>query len=373
MNRKTTDTKYPPFVHTWKTTSKTNWICIITILPVIFWSSWLYGRSAFYTWLICILSAIIADCFVSLIFKKITLDNGSALLTGLLVASAMPPVIPFYIPMLSVFFALFIVKACFGGLGGNWMNPALAGIAFAFANWPVKMRTFLLPRIVSGIDGVNASSPLQFAHSLSDTAESGIIEIMRKAGYPLSQWDISITQVLNDSVFSFFGSRIPNGYIDLSLGFRAGALGESALLVCILGSILLLSLNIIKFEIPAAIILSFSIMVRIFGTGLPGEDLFSGDILFALSNGGVFFASFYMATDPVSSPVGKKACIIYGIFIGVLTFLFRRYGNFTEGIVYAVLIANVFTPAIEKMLITLYLNKNAFKIHRINIKNWNKQ
>ena len=279
-----------------------------------------------------------------------TLGDGSAVLTGLLIAAAMPPGVPAYIPATSAAFAVLVIKGAFGGLGANWMNPALGGVAFAYANWPVSMREYVLPRIVAGVDGVSAATPMVFAKGLSTGLEMRVMDALRGASYPLSAIDSTVTGFLNDFVFSRLGARLPDGYIDLAVGLKPGALGESALVAVLAGSLVLMGLRIIKPAIPIAMITTFAVLVRVFGTGLPGESFLGGDVLFALSGGSFLLVAFYMATDPVSSPVGKASGAIYGAAIGVLSFVFRRWGAYPEGVAFSVLVINVVTPSIEKSI-----------------------
>ena len=233
------------------------------------------------------------------------------------------------------------------------MNPALAGIAFAYANWPAAMREFIAPRIVSGVDSVSAATPLDFARGLVGGVDSRIMDALHGAGYPFSAFDAKATGILNDLLFTRLGARLPEGYIDLAVGLRPGALGESALLAVLVGSIILIALRLIRFEIPFAMLASFSLLVRIFGTGMPGESFLGGDVLFALSGGGIVLASFYMATDPVSSPLGKGEAIVFGASAGVLSYILRRWGSFSESVVYAVLVMNVMTPFLEKTALAM--------------------
>lgn len=340
---------WPPYIHGWMTSGKAAWICVITLLPIVAWSSALYGRQALVVWFSAVAAAILAELLASALFRKWTLGDGSAMITGLLVASAMPPGIPWYIPAAASFFAILIVKAAFGGLGSNWMNPALGGIAFAYANWPAAMREFIMPRILSGVDGVSASTPLAFAKGLTGGLDGRVMDTLRGAGYPLSDIDTTITTVLNDALFSRLGARLPDGYFDMLLGFKPGAIGESALFLVLLGSIILIALQLIKIEIPLAMLATFGLLARLFGTGLPGEGLFAGDVLYALSGGGIVLAAFYMATDPVSSPVGRIHGLVYGAATGALCFVFRRWGTYTESVVYAILVMNMITPLMERL------------------------
>lgn len=348
---------YPPFIHDWKTSAKAAWICSATLVPVAFWSSVLYGRIAVLTWLTAVAAALAAEAMASALTRRWTLGDGSAVLTGLLIAAAMPPGAPWYVPAASAVFAILVVKAAFGGLGANWMNPALAGVAFAYANWPTHMRDYLLPRFVAGVDGVSAATPLTFAKGLAGGLDIRVMDALRGASYPLSSIDGAVTGFLNDSLFSRLSARLPDGYIDLLIGFKPGALGESALVAVALGSIVLVSLRLIKFEIPLAMLTAFGLLSRIFGTGLPGESFLAGDAMFALSGGSLLLVAFYMAADPVSSPVGRGVCLLYGASIGALSFIFRRWGAFAEGVAYAVLVMNVTVPFIEKATASLRLRR----------------
>lgn len=341
---------YPPYIHDWKTSARAAWICVITLIPIVVWSSVLYGRSALQVWAIALLSAVLSETIASGLSKRWSLSDGSAVLTGLLIATAMPPGIAWYIPAVSTVFAVLVVKAAFGGLGANWMNPALAGIAFSYANWPAEMREYVLPRLVSGVEGVSAATPLAFAKGLDKGLTLRVMDALRGASYPLSKIDTVVSGFLNDTVFSRIGARLPDGYLDLAIGLKPGTLGESALLVVLLGSIVLVSLRLIKPVIPGAMLLVFAVLVGVFGTGLPGESFLGGDVLFALSGGSIVLVAFYMAADPVSSPVGWRAGLVYGAAIGALCYVFRRWGAFSEGVAYAVLVMNVMTPFLEQCL-----------------------
>ncbi|MBN2873974.1 MAG: RnfABCDGE type electron transport complex subunit D, partial [Spirochaetales bacterium] len=169
---------YPPYTHDWRTSANATWIASATLVPMVLWSSMLYGSFAVRVWVVSIAVAMISEAVASGLLGKWTLGDGSAVLTGLLIASAMPPGVPWYVPASSAAFAIFIVKAAFGGLGSNWMNPALAGLAFAYGNWPMAMRQFLVPKMVSGVDGVSASTPLYFAKGLSGGFDGRVMDAL---------------------------------------------------------------------------------------------------------------------------------------------------------------------------------------------------
>jgi electron transport complex protein RnfD len=339
-----------PHIHDWRTTAKSAWICSATLSPVIAASVLLYGTSALYVWAASLFGALFAETLVAAFTKRLSLADGSTVLTGLLVASAIPPGAPLYIPVSASVFSIVAVKTVFGGLGSNWMNPALGGIAFAYANWPVAMRRFILPSTFTLIDSLSTATPLEIVRNHAGSDSARVMDALRNAGYPLSRIDIAVTGFLNDSLFSHIGARLPEGYIDLIIGMKSGVLGESALLAVLIGSIVLLALGLIKLEIPLGMVIAFALLTRIFGTGLPGEEMFTGDMLFALSGGGFMLAAFYMATDPVTSPVDHRIAGLYGLGIGALAFVFRRWGAHSEGIVYAILMMNILVPTVERKL-----------------------
>lgn len=345
---------HPPHIHDWRSTSRVTWLCGISLVPVVAWSAALYGWPAITVWLASVAAAVLSQLAVDALRHRLSLADGSAVLTGLLVATAMPPGIAPHVPAAASAFAVIIVKGVFGGQGSNWMNPALGGIAFAYANWPGAMREFIMPRMLSGVDGLSASTPLAFAKDLASSGSARIMDTIHQAGYPVSALDTSVTNVLNGSLFEHLGARLPDGYVDILLGFRPGALGESALFLVLLGSVFLLSLRLIKAEIPVAMLVVFALLSKLFGTGLPGEAVYGGDALFALGGGGVLFVAFYMATDPVTSPASRFLALFYGALIGTLSYLFRRWGGHPEGVAYAVLIANVVMPTLERRVDPLF-------------------
>lgn len=349
MNRERT-ISFPPHVHGWRSSAKVMWITAGTLLPVVLWSIVLYGKRAAFVWLTSLVSALLAQLLADLPARRLSLGDGSAVMTGLIVACAMPPTVPLYVPALASAFGILAVKAAFGGLGANWMNPALGGLAFAYLNWPVAMREFVLPRFITGVDGVSASTPLAFAKGLSQLGQGGVMDTIAAAGYPISGVDRGVTGFLNDALFGHLGARLPEGYVDLAIGLKPGALGECGLALILAASIVLLAHRIIKLEIPLAMLGGFAVLARVFGTGLPGEYLLSGDALYALSGGGLMVAAFYAACDPVTSPVSRPLAALYGFLIGALCFAFRRWGSYTEGAAFAIMLANMLVPAMERRL-----------------------
>jgi electron transport complex protein RnfD len=353
MKQPTSVNLNPPHIHSWQTSAKAAWICTATLLPIVIVSVLQHGTRAILVWTAAVSSALIADLISAAFLKRFSTVDGTSILTGMLIALMMPVNIPLYIPVFTALFGILVVKTAFGGLGSNWMNPALGGIAFAYANWPLAMTNHMNPGVVAGADGWSGPTPLAIVRGAAAADPSPVMDILQASGYPLSASDSRITGILNDILFSRIGARLPDGYVDLFISNRSGALGESALIVVLLGSIILLACGLVKVEIPIAMIGSFALLVRIFGTGLPGEYFMKGDILFALANGGFLVAAFYLATDPVTSPVDNRLALLYGLGIGFLAFLFRRWGAWTAGVSYAVLTMNILVPFLERRLVLL--------------------
>ena len=339
-----------PHIYDWRSSAKMNYLCALSLAPALLWSLVLYGAAAASVWASAALAALLCQLAVDAAYGKLSVLDGSALVTGLLVATIMPPGAAWYMPASASAFAIVVARGLFGGYGKNWMNPALAGVAFAFANWPEAMRSYLMPRALSGVDGLSGVSPVGMIRDLDAFVSVGPMEALRQLGYPISAADGIATGFLNDALFLPLGARLPEGYMDLLLGLKPGALGDGALIAVLAGSVLLLSVRSIKWRIPLFALVPFVILVRAFGTGLSSESFMQGDVLFALSGGGVVLASFYMAADPVCSPVHRGAQAVYGLIIGSLFYLFRRFGSYADGAVYAILIANVLCPSLERRL-----------------------
>jgi Na+-translocating ferredoxin:NAD+ oxidoreductase subunit D len=339
-----------PFSFEKHTSSSLIWCTSTSLLPALAWGVYCFGERALLVVLASILGALIGEAAASGLRKRFTLLDGSAFLTGLLVGMAMPPGIAPYIPACASLFAVVVVKGAFGGLGSNWMNPALAGIGFALLNWPVEMCAWSAPGQIDEIAGLSGATPLGYcrAHAAA-AAGSGPMDLLSSAGVRFSPTDASVTDFLNQSIFSRLGADLPAGYVDLLVGNKAGALGELSAILILAASIFLLSRRMIKWEIPLSIVGSFAILTWIFG-GLPyGRDLFCGDLLFSVLSGSFLLVSFFMATDPVTSPSSRIGMFIYGTGVGLACFALRSFGVSAEGSAFAVILMNCAVPALAKL------------------------
>lgn len=315
-----------PQIHSPASTSRIMWLVVLSLFPAGIWGVYAFGPRSAIVLAASIVAAVAAEYLMGRIFKKNTVADGSAFLTGLLVGYNMPVEVPIYIAVIASLFAIIIVKWTFGGLGSNWMNPALAGRVFVFFSWTGGMSRWSMPHMVA--DTVSGASPLGFLKtnlmSFSGSA-NGPMDFLSGQGYPV------------------------DSYMDLFIGRIPGCIGEVSALLLLAGGIFLIIIKIVDWEIPVFYIGSFALLTWIFG-GLAFENgFFTGDVLFHLFTGGLMLGALFMATDMVTSPVTKKGMIIYAVGCGFLTFLIRFYGSFPEGVSLAIILMNIFVPSINRL------------------------
>jgi len=348
-----------PFIFDKRTSASLVWGTSAALLPPLAWGLYCFGLPAAIVVASSIFGALVGESIASGMRRRFTLADGSAFLTGLLVGMAMPPGISPYIPAIASLFAVSVVKGAFGGLGSNWMNPALAGIAFALLNWPSAMSAWELPRHLAGIAGISGATPLGFSGAHAGTAIAGSrpIDILAAGGMKFTGLDASVTEALNRILFGRLGADLPPGYVDLFIGNKGGALGELSSVLILGASIILLSRKMIRWEIPASIVGSFALLTWVFG-GLPlGNGFFAGDALFSILSGSFLLVAFFMAPDPVTSPSSRIGMLIYGIGVGLLTFVLRAFGSSGEGTAFAVIMMNCGVPAIARLDTKVYLRR----------------
>ncbi len=330
-----------PHIHHKDTTASIMWRVSAALAPASLWGIYQFGLSSLLVLLVSIASCLLFEYLAGRVLGRFTLKDGSAFLTGLLVGMNMPGTVPLYIPVIASAFAILVVKWTFGGLGRNWMNPALAGRVFVFFSWTGDMTTWPVPRAL-GLDAVTMATPLgSIKAGLMEVSGpiAGPMALLRELKFPVSGLDNTITSMI---------PGLNSGYVDLFLGNIPGCIGEASALLLLLGGIYLIAVKIVNWEIVVSYAASFVIMIFAFG-GIPyGAGLFSGDVLFHMLSGGFMLGLFFMATDMVSSPLTKKGMLIYGTGIGLLTFLIRVYGSFPEGVSLAIILMNIFVPMINR-------------------------
>ncbi len=299
-----------PHVRDTVTTKSIMYDVLIAMLPAAAFGVYQFGFHALLilieTMAVCVISEYV---FEKALGRPVTIADGSALVTGMILALNMPPDIPVWMPALGGVFAIIIVKQLYGGLGQNFMNPALAARCFLLISFTGKMTTFTL-------DGVSGATPLA---------------VLKSGG--------------NVDAAAMFLGRIP------------GTIGEVSVVALLIGAVYMLVKKVITIRIPAAYILTFSVFVLLFG----GHGFDLNYLAAHLCGGGLIFGAFFMATDYVTSPLTPNGQILFGVLLGCLTGLFRLFGGSAEGVSYAIILSNIVVPLIEKVTLPTAFGKEAKK------------
>ena len=281
---------------------------IIALLPAALCSVIFFKVQAAMLILVTVVSCVAAEyAWCRLTKKENTLTDLSAVVTGLLLAFNLPPALPPWIAAIGGVFAIIIVKQLFGGLGHNFVNPALAARAFMVASWPVQMTAWQEP----GWDAVSTATPL------------AVMKSGEAAGQLPELWD-------------------------MFLGNTGGCIGETSVLALLIGAVYLLVKRVISPELPLVFIGTVGFMTWMLGGS---EGLFTGDFVYHIFAGGLILGAFFMATDYTTSPVTFRGRIVMGIGCGLLTSIIRLYGGYPEGVSYSILLMNLVVPIIDRYMI----------------------
>jgi electron transport complex protein RnfD len=307
-----------------ETVNKIMWTVVATLLPPLILSVFIFGFQTLIITLVSVASCVGTEYVANRALGRPTdtYKDGSAVITGILLAYVIPPGVPYWMPILGGVMAIYIAKVLLGGLGFNIFNPALIGRAFLVATYPVAMTSAWLTPIRdaavfkymgAGVDAVSTATPL----------------------YVLKHYGMA-------ALIERFGS-LSVMYKDFFLGWRPGCIAETSAFLLILGGAYLIYKKYITWHIPVSVLGSIAFFTWVFG----GETFFTGNPLLAVLSGGSVLGAVYMATDYVTSPTQKKGQIIYGIGIGALTVLIRLKGGYPEGVCYAILLMNAVSPALD--------------------------
>lgn len=316
-----------PHLQSPETTRRLMYGVVIALAPALAASVWYFGMGAIIVTLASVLSCVAVEYLVQIYILKTksSVTDGSAVVTGLLLAFNVPSNLPVYIIVIGAIISIGVAKMTFGGLGSNPFNPALVGRVFLLISFPVQMTSWPVPSgFQTGyLDAVTGATPL------------GILTEGVKAGETVA--------VLME--------KIPT-HMQLFYGYMGGSMGEIAALALIIGGIYMIWRKIITWHIPVSVLLTVAIFTGILWLADPTKF---ADPLFHLLTGGIMLGAIYMATDYVTSPMTHKGMIIYGIGIGVITVLIRTWGAYPEGVSFAILIMNAFVP-----LLNMYIKPQRF-------------
>ncbi len=317
-----------PHVRSKTSTKSIMYDVIIALMPATLFGIYNFGIKAAVLIAVCVATCVLTEYIWQKAMKlPLTVSDGSAALTGLLLALNLSSTFPIWMAILGSVFAIIIVKQLFGGLGQNFMNPALGARCFLMVSFAGRMTSFTY-------DGVTGATPLAIIKN-GDKATS--VADLLAAGDGQSQVATSVTNM-------FFGTI-------------GGTIGETCTLAILLGAAYLLVKKIISWKIPVCYIATFAIFVLIFG----GRGMDMTYLAAQLCGGGLMLGAFFMATDYVTSPITSKGQIIFGILLGVLTGIFRVFGASAEGVSYAIIICNLLVPLIEKVTIPVPFGKEGIK------------
>ncbi len=305
-----------PHVHDKTTSSRIMLYVVIALLPASLFGVWNFGLRAFIMLIVTTASAVLTEyIYEKLMHKPITINDFSAVVTGLLLGLNMPATAPYWMGALGSVFGILIVKQLFGGLGQNFMNPALGARCFLLISFTSQMTSFTY-------DGVTGATPLALI----------------KSGETVNSWDMLV-------------------------GTTAGTIGETSVIAIIIGAIFLLAMGVIDLRIPGSYLITFIIFIGIFGQFM-NPDIGFFDVQFIceeLCGGGLMLGAWFMATDYVTSPITKSGQILYGILMGLLTGIFRLFGASAEGVSYAIIISNLLVPLIERITLPKPFGKGGEK------------
>ena len=305
-----------PHIRDDETISHIMWQVNAALLPAALFAIWWFGVPALINMLVGVVFAVLGEyLWQKGMHQPITAFDGSACITGLLLAMSMSPVLPPYMVAIGSLLAIVVAKQSMGGLGFNIFNPAHIGRAALMVSWPVAMTTWTKMADASGgVDAMTSATPLN---------------ILKMQGY--------------DALVATFGSQ-SDLYWNLFIGTRNGSLGETSTLLLLLGGLYLIWKGYVNWQVPVTMIATVAILTWIFGPA----GLFTGDPVFHVMAGGLMLGAFFMATDMVTIPMTIKVQLIFAVGAGALTVLIRLVGGYPEGVCYSLLLMNAVTPLIDR-------------------------
>ncbi|MFZ5775476.1 MAG: RnfABCDGE type electron transport complex subunit D [Thermodesulfobacteriota bacterium] len=314
-----------PHVRSSESVEKIMWTVVACLVPPLVLSVFVFGIRSLLITAVSVASCVAVEYMSqNALGRRVTIKDGSAVLTGILLAFVIPPGVSPLLPILGAVMAIYIGKHLLGGIGYNIFNPALLGRAFLLATFPVAMTSAWLP-------------PLHDATAIFSTLANPVDAVATAT--PLA--------VLKTQGLAAFTEQFGSGaslYTNFLLGFRPGSIGETSGLLLVLGGLYLLFRGYITWHIPVSTLASIALFTWIFG-GQSG--LMSGDPLLAILSGGALLGAIYMATDYVTCPTNKTGQLIFGAGVGALTVLIRLKGGYPEGICYAILLMNPVSPVLD--------------------------
>lgn len=285
---------------------------VIALIPTAAAGVYLFGTNAALILALSMVSAVLSEYLYQVIRKQeVRIGDLSAVVTGLILGLNLPPTAPWWLPVIGSAVAVVIVKQLFGGIGDNFMNPAMAARGILLASWSLRMTAFIAPTYFNSVDAVATATPLSAAAPAAEAA--------------------------SHATGASAAVTMPS-LMDMFLGKMPGSIGEVCKAAILLGLLYLFIRKVISWQIPVVMLGTVALLTWIFGD----------DPLQALMMGGVLFGAVFMATDYATSPMTSGGQIIYSAIIGLIVVIMRKFGTYPEGVTYAILLGNIAAPLIDK-------------------------
>jgi len=338
-----------PHLSVGMSTSRMTWLVSLCLLPAAGWGVFLFGTPALIVLVVSVCAAVLAELAATLPFRRFTLPDGSAVLTGFIVGLLMPAGVPAFVPAAASAFAILVVKQTFGGLGRNWMNPAMGGVVFALLSWPGLMSQWITPRGGSAQAAVMPPlGALRAALGAPGVKDATPLAVLSRAGFTFSDIDSQVVGWINSHVLAPLGTALAPGTFDVLVGHVAGGIGTVSAPFLLLGAWFLLSRGVIRWHLPVCYAGTFSLLAAIFGGLGTGQGWFAGGPGFHLLSGSLVLGAFYAAPDPVTSPLTNRGKCIFGVGLGILTFLLRFFGSLGDGVAASIVLGNCASPLLDR-------------------------
>lgn len=385
---------FSPHIHSPLNLKRVMWDVVIALIPASIAAVYFFGMSAARIMAVSTLTAVLTEVLMNLLMKKkITVLDGSAVITGLLFAFNLPPASPWYVIVFGSVFAVAIVKWAFGGLGQNIMNPALGGRIFVLSawagtminNWSPTIRSFIdrgqsfAVATQSSLDAVSSASPLndlkgsyELVGDAATSASAYVADAVTTTTVQLSNMITHLgdsTVVVSNSLTNAATQMISNlpaaadtaatvaakagafgySYWDMFIGNIPGCIGETSAFALLIGLIYLVVRKVLPVPVIPVLYIGLVAFFSWMLGGIPlGEGWFAGDALYHILGGGLFLGAIFMATDYVTSPMTPQGTVIFSFFLALLTVIIRLWGGYPEGVSYSIVLMNLFVPIIDR-------------------------
>lgn len=334
-----------PFAHTDNTVQRTMFLVVLALVPATAFDLYLFGLPAILLFLVTIGACVLAEVLcLGLAGRPLrTIADGSAILTGWLLAMSLPPWAPWWIAVLGAVFAIPLAKHAFGGLGQNLFNPAMVARVALLVSFPVVMTAWITPHplFTANSPGLMESISIVFGGVLPDGVSGatalGFVKTELSRGIPVSE---SLQALGRGSEMTYMPDLM-----DMATGVETGSLGETSALLILLGGLFLIYRRVITWHTPAMVLGTLFVMGSIFNIVDPARF---APGLFHVFTGATMLGAFFIATDYVTSPVSKTGQLIFAFGVGLLTWCIRTFAGYPEGMAFAILLMNSLTPIIDQ-------------------------